>query len=156
MPIKLRPQHPTEKSPRLSHSANYGSGWESKFRASTADVTPMRLSPPAYQRACASMAATDVIRQVAVRAFQQGRRATNMIPGSQRQPRQSHARRTDFSPVRTKHRVLHRHGLAKLEAEMLSLSRDWDRDVDGSPNRLDAAIWALSRLSKIQTNIPIA
>jgi phage terminase large subunit-like protein len=49
-------------------------------------------------------------------------------------------------------RVLMHRGLEKLEAE----SRDWDRDVDGSPNRLDAAIWALSRLSKIQTNIPIA
>jgi phage terminase large subunit-like protein len=55
-----------------------------------------------------------------------------------------------------RNRVLHRHGLEKLEAEMLSFSRDWDRDVDGSPNRLDASIWALSRLSKIQTDIPIA
>jgi phage terminase large subunit-like protein len=53
-------------------------------------------------------------------------------------------------------RVLHRHGLDKLEAETLSFSRDWDRDVDGSPNRLDAAIWALSRLSKVVTDIPIA
>jgi phage terminase large subunit-like protein len=53
-------------------------------------------------------------------------------------------------------RVLHRRGLEKLEAEMLSFSRDWVRDVDGSPNRLDAAMWALSRLAKIQTSIPIA
>jgi hypothetical protein len=30
-----------------------------------------------------------------------------------------------------------------------------DRSVDGSPNRLDAVIWALTRLSKIVTNIPI-
>jgi phage terminase large subunit-like protein len=53
-------------------------------------------------------------------------------------------------------RVLHRRGLEKLESEMLSFSRDWSRDVDGSPNRLDAANWALSRLAKIQTTIPIA
>jgi phage terminase large subunit-like protein len=53
-------------------------------------------------------------------------------------------------------RVLHRRGLEKLEAEMLSFSREWSRDVDGSPNRLDAAIWALSRLSRIQTSVPIA
>jgi phage terminase large subunit-like protein len=39
---------------------------------------------------------------------------------------------------------------------MMSFSREWDRSVDGSPNRLDAAIWALTRLSKIVTNIPIA
>jgi phage terminase large subunit-like protein len=55
-----------------------------------------------------------------------------------------------------KGRVLHRHGLAKLEAEMLSFSRGWDREVDGSPNRLDAAVWALSRLCKVITEIPIA
>jgi hypothetical protein len=39
---------------------------------------------------------------------------------------------------------------------MLSFSRDWDRDVDGSPNRLDAAIWTITRLTKVVTNIPIA
>ena len=55
-----------------------------------------------------------------------------------------------------KGRVLHRRGLDKLEEEMLSFSRDWDRDVDGSPNRLDAAIWALTRLGKVITSVPIA
>jgi hypothetical protein len=30
---------------------------------------------------------------------------------------------------------------------MMQFSREWDRDVDGSPNRLDAAIWALTPLS---------
>ena len=38
---------------------------------------------------------------------------------------------------------------------MLTFSRDWNRSVDGSPNRLDAAIWALTRLSKIRTEISI-
>jgi phage terminase large subunit-like protein len=61
-----------------------------------------------------------------------------------------------ISPLYERARVLHRRGLEKLESEMLSFSRDWSRDVDGSPNRLDAAIWALSRFAKIQTTIPIA
>jgi hypothetical protein len=28
----------------------------------------------------------------------------------------------------------------QLEAEMMAFSREWDRAVDGSPNRLDAAV----------------
>jgi phage terminase large subunit-like protein len=51
---------------------------------------------------------------------------------------------------------LHRRGLDLLEGELLSFSRQWDRAVDGSPNRLDAAVWALTRLSKIIVDIPIA
>jgi len=39
---------------------------------------------------------------------------------------------------------------------MLSFSRDWDRDKDGSPNRLDAGVWCLTRLSKIIYDLPIA
>ena len=54
-----------------------------------------------------------------------------------------------------KQTVLHRRGLDLLEGE-LSFSRQWDRAVDGSPNRLDAAVWALTRLSKIVVDIPIA
>jgi phage terminase large subunit-like protein len=48
-----------------------------------------------------------------------------------------------------KNRVLHRRGLDQLEMEMMSFSREWDRAVDGSPNRLDAMTWVLTRLSKI-------
>ena len=44
----------------------------------------------------------------------------------------------------------------QLEAEMIAFSREWDRAVDGSPNRLDAAVWGLTRLSKVITHIPIA
>jgi phage terminase large subunit-like protein len=55
-----------------------------------------------------------------------------------------------------KNRVLHRRGLDQLEMEMMSFSREWDRAVDGSPNRLDAMTWVLTRLSKIITQIPIA
>jgi phage terminase large subunit-like protein len=42
-----------------------------------------------------------------------------------------------------------------LDIDLVGLG-PWDRSVDGSRNRLDAAIWALTRLSKIVTNIPIA
>lgn len=44
-------------------------------------------------------------------------------------------------------RVDHAKNLQKLEAEMSSFTRDWDRKVDGSPNRLDALVWALTKTS---------
>jgi phage terminase large subunit-like protein len=55
-----------------------------------------------------------------------------------------------------KGRVLHRRGLDRLEAEMMTFSREWDRAVDGSANRLDAAVWDLTRPSKVITQIRIA
>jgi phage terminase large subunit-like protein len=35
-----------------------------------------------------------------------------------------------------------------LETEMIAFSREWDRAVDGSPNRLDAAVWGLMNCRK--------
>jgi len=43
-----------------------------------------------------------------------------------------------------------RPGLQALESELLSFSDDWDRGRDGSPNHLDAAVWALERLRGIK------
>jgi phage terminase large subunit-like protein len=43
-----------------------------------------------------------------------------------------------------------------LELEMLQFSREWDRAIHGSPNRLDAMVWSVTRLAKVVTNIPIA
>lgn len=40
--------------------------------------------------------------------------------------------------------VIHVNRFRKLEDEMTAFSTDWDRTRDGSPNRLDAAVWALS------------
>jgi phage terminase large subunit-like protein len=101
--------------------------------------------------------ATEVVKQAADRAYSQGRRSTNVIRIKEVTASRGKALRAEpVSLLYERCRVLHRHGLDKLEAEMLSFSRDWDRDVDGSPNRLDAAIWALSRLSKVVTEIPIA
>ena len=37
-------------------------------------------------------------------------------------------------------RVPHALAPEQLEAEMMAFSREWDRAVDGSPNRLDAAV----------------
>ena len=53
-------------------------------------------------------------------------------------------------------RVLMRPGMEELELEMLQFSREWDRAIHGSPNRLDAMCWSVTRLSKVVTDIPIA
>src|SRR5262249_24588404 len=34
------------------------------------------------------------------------------------------------------------------EGEMMAFSREWDRAVDGSPNRLDAMIWGITSLAR--------
>jgi phage terminase large subunit-like protein len=100
---------------------------------------------------------TDVVKQAADRACSQGRRPSNMIRIKEVSASRGKVMRAEpVSLLYERNRVLHRRGLEKLEAEMLSFSREWSRDVDGSPNRLDAAIWALSRLSRIQTSVPIA
>jgi len=48
-------------------------------------------------------------------------------------------------------KVLLRPGLNALVAELLNFSYGWNRQRDGSPNRLDAMVWALHRLLKIKT-----
>jgi phage terminase large subunit-like protein len=101
--------------------------------------------------------ATEVIKQAAERAHSRGERSTNLIRIREVSASRGKVMRAEpVSLLYERSRVLHRRGLEKLEAEMLSFSRDWDRGVDGSPNRLDAAIWALSRLRKVITEIPIA
>jgi phage terminase large subunit-like protein len=101
--------------------------------------------------------ATDVVKAAAERAFNQGKRKTALIRVKEVNASRGKVMRAEpVSLQYEKGRVLHRHGLDLLEAEMLQFSRDWDRDTDGSPNRLDAAIWALTRLSKVLTAIPIA
>lgn len=48
-------------------------------------------------------------------------------------------------------RVDHAKNMQKLEAEMSSFTKDWDRAKDGSPNRLDALVWALTETSVTAT-----
>jgi phage terminase large subunit-like protein len=98
--------------------------------------------------------ASDVIKQAAARLYERVERETNMIGVTEATASRGKVLRAE--PVSLLFRVLMRPGLSKLEAEMLRFSREWDRDVDGSPNRLDALVWALSRLGKIIKNIPIA
>jgi len=101
--------------------------------------------------------ATDVIRQAAERAHQEGRRDTNMIAIREVNASRGKVMRAEpVSLLYEKGRVKHRRGLDQLEAEMLSFSREWDRAVDGSPNRLDALIWGLTRLGRIVAHVPIA
>ena len=86
-----------------------------------------------------------------------GERSTNMIRIKEVAASRGKAMRAEpVSLLYERNRVLHRRGLDQLEGEMMSFSREWDRSVDGSPNRLDAMIWGITRLSKIITHIPIA
>src|SRR5215831_14295303 len=101
--------------------------------------------------------ATEVVKQAAERVHQHGGRDTNMIIVKEVSASRGKAMRAEpISLLYEKGRVLHRRGLYQLEAEMMAFSREWDRAVDGSPNRLDAMIWGITRLSKIITQIPIA
>ena len=100
---------------------------------------------------------TEVVKQAAERAHQQGRRETNLIRIKEVSASRGKAMRAEpVSLLYEKQRVLHRRGLDQLEAEMMAFSREWDRSVDGSPNWLDAMIWGITRLSKIITQVPIA
>jgi len=99
----------------------------------------------------------DVVRQAAERAHAAQKRADSIIRVREVTASRGKAMRAEpISLLYEKGRVKHRRGLDQLEAEMLGFSREWDRAVDGSPNRLDAAVWALTRLSKVVTQVPIA
>src|SRR5499427_7509066 len=101
--------------------------------------------------------ATEVVKQAAERAHQRGERGSNLIRVKEVSASRGKAMRAEpISLLYEKARVLHRRGLDQLESEMMAFSREWDRTVDGSPNRLDAMIWGITRLSKIITHIPIA
>ena len=101
--------------------------------------------------------ATEVIKQAAERIHQRGERDRNMIRIKEVSASRGKVMRAEpISLLYEKGRVLHRRGLDQLESEMMAFSREWDRAVDGSPNRLDAAVWGLTRLSKVITQIPIA
>ncbi len=101
--------------------------------------------------------ATEVVKQAAERVHQRGERESNMIRIRKVSTTRGKAMRAEpISLLYEKQRVLHRRGLDKLQTEMMGFSREWDRAGDASPNRLDAMIWGITRLSKIITQIPIA
>jgi phage terminase large subunit-like protein len=69
--------------------------------------------------------ATEVVKQAAERAHSRGDRPTNLNRIREVSASRGKVMRAEpCSLLYEKGRVLHRHGLAKLEAEMLSFSRD--------------------------------
>ena len=101
--------------------------------------------------------ASDVIKQAADRAVQRGDRPDNMIRIKEVTASRGKVMRAEpISLLYEKGRVMHTHGLDQLEGEMMSFSREWDRSVDGSPNRLDAMVWVLTRLARVVIEVPLA
>lgn len=100
--------------------------------------------------------AAEVIKEAARRRHAAGERESELIRIHEVSASRGKVMRAEpVSLLYEKGRVAHRRGLDQLEAEMLSFSREWDRAVDGSPNRLDALVWGLTRLSRVVTHIPI-
>ena len=101
--------------------------------------------------------ATEVVKQAAERIHARGDRESSLIRIKEVSASRGKAMRAEpISLLFEKQRVLMRRGMDQLESEMMAFSREWDRAVDGSPNRLDAMVWSLTRLSKVITYIPIA
>jgi hypothetical protein len=105
----------------------------------------------------AELLASDVVKSAAKRAYEKGARETDLI--RVREVTASRGKVLRAEPVSLlweQGRVLMRPGMEALELEMLQFSREWDRAVHGSPNRLDEMIRSMTRLAKVVTNIPIA
>ena len=100
---------------------------------------------------------SEVVKRAAERIHDRGERESALIRIREVSASRGKVMRAEpISLLYEKGRVLHRRGLDQLEGEMLAFSREWDRAVDGSPNRLDAAVWSLTRLSRVVTQIPVA
>lgn len=98
--------------------------------------------------------AAEVVRQTAERLHQAGERESGLIRVKEVTASRGKVLRAEpISLLYEKQKALHRRGLDQLEAELLSFSRNWDRSVDGSPNRLDALVWGLTRLLRVKTVI---
>jgi len=101
--------------------------------------------------------AAEVVREAARRAAAAGEREDDMIKVREVSASRGKVMRAEpVSLMYEKGRVIHRRGLDQLEGEMLSFSREWDRAVDGSPNRLDAMVWGITRLARVVVDVPIA
>lgn len=101
--------------------------------------------------------AEEVVKQAAARMHEAGERPSRSIRVKTVTASRGKIMRAEpVSLLYEKGKVVHRPGLDLLEAEMLNFTRHWDRAKDGSPNRLDAMVWAISRLSGIVMDIAIA
>lgn len=89
-----------------------------------------------------------VIQNAALNMFEKKERVTPMIKVKMVTASRGKVIRAEpISLLYEQGKVDHAKNLQKLEAEMSSFTRDWDRKVDGSPNRLDALVWALTKTS---------
>lgn len=79
--------------------------------------------------------------------FAEGSRSSSFLPVREvRASRGKTIRAEPVSMLYEKGLVTHLRVLRKLEDEMTSFSTEWDRSRDGSPNRVDALVWAVSEL----------
>jgi phage terminase large subunit-like protein len=100
---------------------------------------------------------TDVVKSAAKRAFEKGQRDSDLIRVKEVTASRGKVLRAEpVSLLYEQGRVLMRPGMEALELEMLQFSREWDRTIHGSPNRLDAMVWSVTRLSRVVTDIAIA
>jgi phage terminase large subunit-like protein len=99
---------------------------------------------------------TDVVKSAAKRAHEKGARGTDLIRVKEVTASRGKVLRAEpVSLLWEQGKVLMRPGMEALELEMLQ-SREWDRAIHGSPNRLDAMVWSVTRLARVVTKIPIA
>lgn len=92
--------------------------------------------------------ATSVIQQAALNMYSKSERDSPSIRIKQVTASRGKVLRAEpVSLLYEQGKVIHAANLQKLEAEMSSFTKDWDRKVDGSPNRLDAMVWALTKTS---------
>jgi phage terminase large subunit-like protein len=99
----------------------------------------------------------DTIKQTAIRMHEQDKRPDPFIRVKTVVAHRGKAVRAEpISALYEQGKVLHRPGLAPLQAEMLNFTTNWNRERDGSPNRLDAMVWAMTRLKALIIDIPMA
>lgn len=98
------------------------------------------------------------VRQTAELAFHQGRRRSAEVSYAPVTASRGKALRADMpANLYYQGRVHHAGALPALEDEMCRFTPDWDRARDGSPNRIDALVFALTDLASTgqsRTRVP--
>ena len=97
------------------------------------------------------------IKQQARAMYEAGTRETEFI--NIREVHASRGKVVRAEPISTLYEqghVWHLNRFRKLEDEMTAFSTDWDRSRDGSPNRLDSCVWALTDLMLKNGKIGVA
>ena len=93
----------------------------------------------------------DTIRNAALHMAEQGQREDDFVRIHMVHATKGKSiRASPISGLFEQGKVLMRPGLAALTGEMLNFTHGWDRARDGSPNRLDAMVWAHEPLAENQ------